>query len=48
MKDEYIRIRMSEKDKERIKRGADREQMSMSEYILTLVRIDAREHGEDK
>lgn len=46
MKDEYIRIRMSEQDKERIKKGAEREGMTMSEYILTLVRIDEREHRE--
>lgn len=41
MKDTYIRIRLSERDKEIIKQDAEAQQMSMSEYIINLVR---REH----
>lgn len=41
MKDTYIRIRMSELDKRNLKEQADKRQMSMSEYILYLIRRDA-------
>lgn len=45
MKDEYIRIRLSSKDKELIRDRAEQEQMSMSEYIVNLVRRDAERAG---
>lgn len=38
MKDDYIRIRLSERDKETIRKAAEEAQMSMSEYIVSLVR----------
>lgn len=38
MKTTYIRIRLSENDKESIRKGAEKKQMSMSEYIVYLVR----------
>lgn len=40
MKTEYIRIRLSERDKETIKTKAEELQMTMSEYILYLIRKD--------
>lgn len=40
MKTTNVIIRCSEKDKELIQKRAAEEQMSMSEYILNLIRID--------
>ena len=40
MKDTYIRVRLSERDKELIRQGAEAKQMSMSEYLIYLVRLD--------
>lgn len=45
MKKANIIIRVSERDKEEIKRQAESHQMSMSEYILCLVH---REDGNTK
>ncbi len=42
MKTENVLVRMSEKDKELLRRRAEEEQMSMSEYIINLIRIDAQ------
>lgn len=41
-KSEYIRIRLSEIDKELIRAAAEKNQMSMSEYIVWLVRKDSK------
>lgn len=41
MKNDYIRIRLSERDKEQIKKRSEELQMTMSEYIIYLVRKDA-------
>lgn len=45
MKKSNIIIRVSERDKEEIKRQAEAHQMSMSEYLLYLVH---REEGQKK
>lgn len=41
MKDTYIRVRLSERDKELIRKAADEMQMSMSEYIIYLIRRES-------
>lgn len=38
MKDKYIRVRLSEKDKEELQRQAEEKQMNISEYIIYLIR----------
>jgi uncharacterized protein (DUF1778 family) len=40
MKKEVLMIRLSEIDKEIIRHAAEQRQMSMSEYIINLVRLD--------
>lgn len=40
MKNSYLQIRVSEKDKEQLQKRAEELQMSMSEYIMALIRID--------
>lgn len=40
MKDNYLRIRLSERDKNVIKSRSEALQMSMSEYLIYLVRKD--------
>lgn len=40
MKSELLQIRLSEIDKNMIKSAADKRQMSMSEYLVYLVRKD--------
>lgn len=40
MKTNYIRIRVSELDKEMIKKNSEKKQMSMSEYLIYLARLD--------
>lgn len=40
MKEEIIRIRISSREKEIIRQAADENQMSMSEYILSIVRAE--------
>lgn len=40
MKTDYIRIRVSELDKEMIKKNSEKNQMSMSEYLINLARRD--------
>ncbi len=47
MKTDYIRVRMSDKDKELIKSGAEARGMTMSEYILYLVRREADKKAAD-
>jgi len=42
MKTEYIKIRLSERDKDLIRRNSELKSMSMSEYILDLARRDSR------
>lgn len=42
MKTEWIKIRISEREKEIIKERAKELQMSMSEYLLSLVRNDTK------
>lgn len=41
IKNQYIRIRLSDRDRELIEKGATEKQMTMTEYILYLVRKDA-------
>ena len=38
MKDTYIRVRLSERDKTELQRQAEKQQMNMSEYIIYLIR----------
>lgn len=38
MKDTYIRVRLSERDKAELQRQAEEKQMNMSEYIIYLIR----------
>lgn len=38
MKDTYIRVRLSERDKVELQRQAEQHQMNMSEYIIYLIR----------
>lgn len=38
MKDTYIRVRLSERDKAELQRQAEQKQMNMSEYIIYLIR----------
>lgn len=44
MKTEYIRIRISELDKEMIRKNSEKNQMSMSEYLINLARRDNEEN----
>lgn len=48
MKDTYVRVRCSEADKERVRAGAEKRQMDMSEYILYLVRMDEERYNHPK
>ena len=41
-KRDYIRIRLSEKQKEEIKRISEHEDITMSQYILDLIRADIK------
>lgn len=41
MKDSRIYIRISDREKEQLKERAEAVQMTVSEYILNLIRIDA-------
>jgi len=41
MKDSRIYIRISDHEKEQLKERAEAVQMTVSEYILNLIRIDA-------
>lgn len=45
MKDTYIRIRISERDKELIRKAAEELQMSMSEYLIYLVRRESEKES---
>ena len=40
-KSQNINIRVSERDKETIKRQAESKQMTVSEYLVYLARLDA-------
>ena len=40
MKNETITIRISEKDKQTLKALAEQNQMTMSEYLVHLIRIE--------
>ena len=44
MKTENIIIRLSEIDKQKIKEQAEARQMTMSEYILYLARMDSNKN----
>lgn len=46
MKDNFIHIRISEKDKESLKRISEKKQMTMSEMIVYLIRREAEKEGE--
>lgn len=37
MKDTYIRVRLSERDKQELQKQAEEKQMNMSEYIIYLI-----------
>ena len=41
MKNTYLQIRISDKDKEALKAQAEANQMTMSEYIVYLIRMHA-------
>ncbi len=41
-KSDYIRIRLSEKQKEQIKKISDEEEITMSQYVLDLIRADIK------
>lgn len=43
MKDTCIRVRISETDKEKLRQLADESQMSMSEWIINQIRMEAKE-----
>lgn len=45
MKNDYIRIRLSKRDKELIRKAAKLKQMTMSEYIIHLVRLDCEKEN---
>lgn len=38
MKDTYIRVRLSDRDKQELQRQAEEHQMNMSEYVIYLIR----------
>lgn len=42
MKDTYIRIRLSERDKDLIRQQADKVSMNMSEYIVNSIRQEGK------
>lgn len=46
-KSDYIRIRLTETQKEQIKEIADSEGISMSQYVLDLIRADMKERKSD-
>ena len=41
MKDDYIRIRLSSLDKEKLRKLAEKNQMNMSEYIVEIIRRES-------
>lgn len=47
MKNEYIRFRLSEREKELIKNRSKELDMTMSEYIMYLVRLDTRKENKN-
>lgn len=40
MKNSYLQIRVSEKDKEQLQQRAEELQLTMSEYIIRLIQYD--------
>lgn len=40
MKNSYLQIRVSEKDKEQLQKRAEELQLTMSEYIIRLIQYD--------
>lgn len=48
MKNDYIRIRMSTQDKEAIKKNAEADGLTISEYIMRLVVVDSAKRSVEK
>lgn len=40
MKNSYLQVRVSEKDKEQLQQRAEELQLTMSEYIIRLIQYD--------
>lgn len=47
-KDNYIRIRLTERQKNQIKQIAESEDISMSQYVLDLIKKDIKKRTKNK